>query len=227
MKSFQAWYSNDVAPTLSCYLSQQCTLKGGQGGLKGLIEHLHGGILFQHALQGASCTWQCTWRPPLSGAHTDNSSVSFSQSPSAPEPQCSNPRGVRPHSRGMWDPLWHWTAPLSSIGSLKRSNVTPRCSGGKMASSSTITHCTRRIPPHGGLSLLINKLSIINDVPASTISIGDQVANFVCPTFQVSCCRPADGKQPADAHPRGAWWFWDLQLHSEERLLWLLPTQYK
>lgn len=82
--------------------------------------------------------------------------------------------------------------------------MTPRCSGVKMASSSTTTHCTRRMPPHGDLSLLINKLSIINDVPASTISIQDQVANFVCPTFQVSCCRPADGKQSADSHPQGA-----------------------
>lgn len=64
--------------------------KGGRG-LKGLIEHLHGGILFQHALQGASCTWQCTWRPPLSVAHTDNSSMSFST-----ESQCSRAPVFKP-----------------------------------------------------------------------------------------------------------------------------------
>lgn len=56
-------------------------------------------------------------------------------------------------STGLWDPLWHWTALLSSPGTQQTSTVTPRCSGVKMANLSLINHMTCRTPPHGDLKL--------------------------------------------------------------------------
>lgn len=65
----------------------------------------------------------------------------------------------------MWDPLWNWTALLSSSGTQQRSNVTPRCSGVKMVIPSITTHFPRWTHHHGDLKLLNISLAKVNNVP--------------------------------------------------------------